>query len=65
MPTIRIRKDGRITLPTEFRKRYNVQEGDKYEVTEIGDGLFCRLIRAPKSSAPSRKKSSKAKTAKS
>jgi len=38
--TIQIRSKGTITLPTEFRKKYGLEEGEVLNIVELGDGAF-------------------------
>ena len=65
MPTIRIRNGGRVTLPAEFRKLHNIKEGDKYEVTDMGNRmLYFRLIRQSQTSQPALKKQPKSSSQK-
>jgi AbrB family looped-hinge helix DNA binding protein len=38
--TIQIRSKGTITIPTEIRKKYNLEEGEVLNVVELGNGAF-------------------------
>ena len=38
--TIQIRKKGGLTLPVEFRDKYNLNEGDVFTLIDLGDGSF-------------------------
>ena len=38
--TIQIRKKGSLTLPVEFRNKYNFEEGDAFTLIDFGDGSF-------------------------
>jgi bifunctional DNA-binding transcriptional regulator/antitoxin component of YhaV-PrlF toxin-antitoxin module len=38
--TIQIRKKGGLTLPVEFRDKYNLNEGDIFTLIDMGDGSF-------------------------
>ncbi len=38
MTEIRIRKDGRITLPAGFRQKYGLKEGATLTLTDLGGG---------------------------
>ena len=37
--TIQIRKRGVLTLPSELREKYTIQEGDTYRLVDM-DGIF-------------------------
>lgn len=37
--TVQIRKRGTLTLPSELREKYNIQEGDTYRLVDL-DGIF-------------------------
>jgi bifunctional DNA-binding transcriptional regulator/antitoxin component of YhaV-PrlF toxin-antitoxin module len=37
--TIQVRKRGVLTLPSEIRDRYDIQEGDTYRLVDL-DGIF-------------------------
>lgn len=37
--TIKIRKRGVVTIPSEIREKYDIQEGDTYQIVDI-DGIF-------------------------
>lgn len=37
--TIQIRKRGVVTIPSELRERYDIQEGDTYQLVDM-DGIF-------------------------
>ncbi len=36
---LQIRKRGEVTIPSELREKYNIQEGDTYHLVDI-DGIF-------------------------
>ncbi len=38
--TIQIRSKGTITLPTEFRNKYGLEEGEALILIDAGDGSF-------------------------
>jgi AbrB family looped-hinge helix DNA binding protein len=38
--TIQIRSKGTITLPTEFRNKYGLEEGEALTLIDVGDGSF-------------------------
>lgn len=38
--TIQIRSKGTITLPTEMRKKYGLEEGEVLNIVELGNGAF-------------------------
>ncbi|MCC5907792.1 MAG: AbrB/MazE/SpoVT family DNA-binding domain-containing protein [Balneolaceae bacterium] len=38
--TIQIRKKGTITLPAEFRKRYQLHEDDPITLVDLDEGIF-------------------------
>ena len=38
--TIQIRKKGGLSLPVEFRDKYNLNEGDVFTLIDLGDGSF-------------------------
>jgi AbrB family looped-hinge helix DNA binding protein len=40
MNTIQIRSKGTITLPTEFRSKYGLEEGEILNVVDLGNGAF-------------------------
>ena len=40
MTTIQIRGKGTITLPANFRKKYNLEEGESLSLIDVGDGSF-------------------------
>jgi bifunctional DNA-binding transcriptional regulator/antitoxin component of YhaV-PrlF toxin-antitoxin module len=62
MNTIRIRKDGRFTLPATFRKKYGVKTGDSYYVIEIKNGLLFKPARDMSMDKPTEKLSGEIKT---
>jgi AbrB family looped-hinge helix DNA binding protein len=37
--TIQVRKRGVVTIPSELRERYGIQEGDTYQLVDM-DGIF-------------------------
>jgi len=37
--TIKVRKRGVVTLPSNLRGKYNIQEGDTFQLVDL-DGLF-------------------------
>lgn len=37
---IQVRSKGTFTLPSEFRRKYGVNEGDFYTIVDLGDGNF-------------------------
>ncbi len=37
--TIQIRKRGVVTIPSELREKYGIQEGDTYQLVDM-DGIF-------------------------
>lgn len=37
--TIQIRKRGVVTIPSEMREKYGIQEGDTYQLVDM-DGIF-------------------------
>ena len=37
--TVQVRKRGVVTLPTNLRKKYDIQVGDTFQVVDL-DGLF-------------------------
>jgi bifunctional DNA-binding transcriptional regulator/antitoxin component of YhaV-PrlF toxin-antitoxin module len=38
--TIQVRSKGAITIPTAFRKKYGVDEGETFTMIDVGDGSF-------------------------
>jgi AbrB family looped-hinge helix DNA binding protein len=40
MTTLQIRSKGTITLPSRFRKKYDLEEGDTLTLIDLGDGKF-------------------------
>jgi AbrB family looped-hinge helix DNA binding protein len=38
--TVQIRRKGIITLPVEIRRRYGLDEGDVFNLVDLGDGSF-------------------------
>ncbi|MBF0565933.1 MAG: AbrB/MazE/SpoVT family DNA-binding domain-containing protein [Nitrospirae bacterium] len=40
----KVNKNFQVTLPPEFRNRFNVQEGDLLEVTESEEGVTIRPV---------------------
>jgi bifunctional DNA-binding transcriptional regulator/antitoxin component of YhaV-PrlF toxin-antitoxin module len=40
MKTVLLRKDGEITLPTTFRHKYGLKDGDVLEIYDLEDGSF-------------------------
>ncbi len=38
--TVQIRKKGTLTLPMEFRKRYQLGEGDPVTLIDLDEGIF-------------------------
>jgi len=38
--TVQIRKKGTLTLPMEFRKRYQLDEGDPVTLVDLDEGIF-------------------------
>jgi bifunctional DNA-binding transcriptional regulator/antitoxin component of YhaV-PrlF toxin-antitoxin module len=40
MSVVQVRGKGGITLPIELRRAYQVDEGDVYTITALGDGSF-------------------------
>jgi len=37
--TIRVRKRGVVTIPSEIREKYDIREGDTYQLVDM-DGIF-------------------------
>ena len=37
--TIQVRKRGVVTIPSEMREKYGIQEGDTYQLVDM-DGIF-------------------------
>lgn len=37
--TIQVRKRGVVTIPSEIREKYDIQEGDTYQLVDM-DGIF-------------------------
>lgn len=62
MTIIRIRKDGRFTLPATFRKKYGVKTGDSYFIVEIKNGLLFKPTRDMSKDKPTEKLSGEIKT---
>lgn len=44
--TIQVRQRGTLTLPTEIRKRYNIQTGDTFHLVDV-DGVLVLSPLAP------------------
>jgi AbrB family looped-hinge helix DNA binding protein len=44
--TIQVRQRGTLTLPTEIRKRYNIQPGDTFHLIDV-DGVLVLSPLAP------------------
>jgi bifunctional DNA-binding transcriptional regulator/antitoxin component of YhaV-PrlF toxin-antitoxin module len=40
MSVVQVRGKGNITLPIELRRAYQVDEGDVFTITVLGDGSF-------------------------
>jgi AbrB family looped-hinge helix DNA binding protein len=40
MKFIQMRKNGSITIPVEYRKKYDLKEGDSFTLIDKGDGSF-------------------------
>jgi bifunctional DNA-binding transcriptional regulator/antitoxin component of YhaV-PrlF toxin-antitoxin module len=40
MTVVQVRGKGSITLPIELRRTYQVDEGDVFTITALGDGSF-------------------------
>ena len=40
MSVVQVRGKGTITLPVELRRAYQVDEGDVFTITALGDGSF-------------------------
>ena len=40
MNTIQIRKKGTLTLPSSFRQKYGVEEGEIYSYIDLGNGAL-------------------------
>ena len=40
MNTIQIRKKGTLTLPSGFRKKYGIEEGEIYSYIDLGEGAL-------------------------
>ena len=40
MPTLQIRSKGTITLPSRLRKKYKLEEGEFFNLIDVGDGSF-------------------------
>jgi bifunctional DNA-binding transcriptional regulator/antitoxin component of YhaV-PrlF toxin-antitoxin module len=38
--TVQIRRRGVLTLPAEFRRRYDIDEGDAFTLVDLGKGSF-------------------------
>ena len=38
--TVQIRKKGTITLPVNFRRKYNLEEGKILQLIDLGEGVF-------------------------
>ena len=37
---VQMRQRGSITIPTEIRKRYQLDDGDPLTIVDLGDGFF-------------------------
>jgi bifunctional DNA-binding transcriptional regulator/antitoxin component of YhaV-PrlF toxin-antitoxin module len=48
MAVVQIRGKGNITLPIELRRAYQVDEGDVFTITALGDGAFLLTPQASK-----------------
>ena len=44
--TVQIRQRGTLTIPTDLRKKYNLQQGDTYRLIDL-DGIFVLAPMAP------------------
>ena len=42
---IQIRKKGSMTVPSQIRNKYDVNEGDIYTLIDLGDGAFMLTLR--------------------
>jgi bifunctional DNA-binding transcriptional regulator/antitoxin component of YhaV-PrlF toxin-antitoxin module len=40
MSTLQVRRKGTFTIPSSFRKKYGVDEGEIYTFIDLGDGSF-------------------------
>jgi bifunctional DNA-binding transcriptional regulator/antitoxin component of YhaV-PrlF toxin-antitoxin module len=48
MSVVQVRGKGNITLPIELRRAYQVDEGDVFTITVLGDGSFLLTPQASK-----------------
>jgi bifunctional DNA-binding transcriptional regulator/antitoxin component of YhaV-PrlF toxin-antitoxin module len=48
MTIVQVRGKGGITLPVELRRAYQVDEGDIFTITALGDGSFLLTPQASK-----------------
>ena len=48
MSVVQVRGKGSITLPIELRRAYQVDEGDVFTITALGDGSFLLTPQASK-----------------
>lgn len=48
MTTLQIRSKGTITLPASFRKKYKLEEGEIFNIIDVGDGSFFLVPQASK-----------------
>lgn len=47
MLTVQLRQKGTITLPREVRRKYHLDEGDVFQVTDLGDGSLLLTPKVP------------------
>jgi len=40
MTTLQIRSKGTITLPANLRKKYKLEDGEVFQLIDVGDGSF-------------------------
>jgi len=44
--TVQVRKRGSITLPSDFRQKYGIKEGDTFRLVDL-DGVFILTTMVP------------------
>lgn len=44
--TVQVRKKGTLTIPSEMRKQYNIEEDDPITLVDTGEGIFLSPKRA-------------------
>ncbi len=51
MKVVTVNRDGQVTIPAAFRRKYNFKFGTKVALEEIGPGVFKLTLAAKESSS--------------